>query len=598
VNEGLLRPRPRSPQGRLRRDRPVFHAVIALAVAGTHALAATRPPRVPASEADARVDSTGELLLSELNCTRCHEAPPAIAAWLHPKPAPWLGQAAGRLQPDFVRQWLRDPLGTLPGTTMPDVLGHLSERDHESAIEEVLHFLWSLMPTAPPTAAPASEFQIQQGRVLYHQTGCVACHPPFAPASSFVGDAGGAWSDTNRVRLALEALASVSQPFPDLAAKYLTPGLATFLRDPLAIRPGGRMPSLKLTDAESRAIAAYLQSVATVPRPAAPRPTNWVWKPDVARRGQERFAAVGCANCHELGPGRSPLARRRRAPGLASLDPDAPGGCLDSNPGSKAARYALSEVQRAALRTVLRDLPQLDRESAASERVAQALARFNCRACHSRDGQGGPDLARAEYFHSLSESDLGDEGRFPPHLNRVGEKLRPNWLGAVLTNGGAVRPYLAVRMPQFGAANVGSLASDFVAADSRTLVPEAAPAGDATIGAQLVGLRGYSCVNCHSFGPHPSLGISVMDLTRMAERLNWGWFRRYLEDPVALRPGTRMPSFWPEGKATVTSVLGGDTGPQIAAIWAYLSLGKEAPPPPGLLENLDHIRSSVTRDAE
>lgn len=577
---------------------PAFHAVIALAFAVTHTLAATRPPRLPASEADARTASAGELLLGELNCTRCHEAPSALAARLHPKPAPWLGQVAGRLRPDFVRSWLRDPLGTLPGTTMPDVLGHLSERDRESAIEEVLSFLWSLTPAAAPQATHPSEFQIRQGRVLYHQTGCVACHPPFEPASSFAGDAGSGVFDTNSVRLALEAIVAVSQPLPDLAAKYLTPGLAAFLRDPLATRPGGRMPSLKLTDAESRALAAYLQSVTMAPEPVAPRPTGWVWKPDLARRGRERFASVGCANCHELAPDRSPVAPQHRAPKLASLDPDAPNGCLGSKPSPKTARYALSETQRVALRTVLHRLPQLDREPAASERVAQALARFQCRACHGRDGQGGPDLARAGYFQSLSESDLGDEGRFPPHLNRVGEKLRPNWLGAVLTNAGSVRPYLAVRMPQFGAANVGSLASELVVADSGAFVSAAAPAGDAAVGAELVGLGGYSCVSCHSFGPHPSLGISVMDLTRMVERLNWGWFRRYLEDPVALRPGTRMPSFWPEGKAAITSVLGGDTDRQIAAIWAYLSLGKEAPPPPGLLENLNRSRSGAARDAE
>ena len=572
--------------------------MIALAFALAHALAATRPPRIPASEADAVMDSAGELLLGELNCTRCHEAPSVLAARLHPKPAPWLGEVAGRLQPDFVRRWLRDPLETLPGTTMPDVLGHLSEHDRESAIEEVLNFLWSLTPAATSQTAHASEFLIQQGRVLYHQTGCVACHAPFELASSFAGDAGSGVSDTNSLRLALEALDAVSQPLPDLAAKYLPPGLAAFLRDPLATRPGGRMPSLKLTDAESRALAAYLQSVTAAPMPAAPRPPGRGRQPDLARRGRERFASVGCANCHELTADRSPVAPQHRAPKLVSLNPDAPSGCLGSKPSPRAARYALSETQRATLRTVLHRLPQLDREPATSERAALTLARYQCRACHVRDGQGGPDLARMGYFQGLSESDLGDEGRLPPHLNGVGEKLRPNWLGAVLTNGGSVRPYLATRMPQFGAANVGSLASELVLVDSGASVAVAAPAGDAAVGAELVGLGGYSCVSCHSFGPHPSLGISVMDLTRMAERLNWGWFRRYLEDPVTLRPGTRMPSFWPEGKAAVPSVLGGDTDRQIAAIWAYLSLGKEAPPPPGLLENLERTRSGAVRDAE
>jgi hypothetical protein len=73
-----------------------------------------------------------------------------------------------------------------------------------------------------------------------------------------------------------------------------------------------------------------------------------------------------------------------------------------------------------------------------------------------------------------------------------------------------------------------------------------------------------------------------MDMTVMARRLKPDWFRRYLPDPAGLRPGTRMPSFWPEGKAAIQNVLGGDTGRQIAAIWAFLSKGNAAETPPGL----------------
>jgi mono/diheme cytochrome c family protein len=218
------------------------------------------------------------------------------------------------------------------------------------------------------------------------------------------------------------------------------------------------------------------------------------------------------------------------------------------------------------------------------------MARFNCHACHTRDGEGGPSPSRSDYFTSLSELDLGDEGRLPPHLSDVGNKLRAEWLGQVLTNAGVVRPYMAVRMPQFGAVNTAALVQDFIAAD---LVAAASsnrpPAGDPRAGAELVGLGGYSCVTCHSFGPHPSLGISVMDLTQMSKRLHWDWFQRYLRDPASLRPGTRMPAFWPEDQASVRHLLGGDTARQIASIWAYLSLGVDAPPPPGLLESLGRL---------
>ena len=63
-----------------------------------------------------------------------------------------------------------------------------------------------------------------------------------------------------------------------------------------------------------------------------------------------------------------------------------------------------------------------------------------------------------------------------------------------------------------------------------------------------------------------------MDLTVMNKRLRFDWLSRYLLDPTSLRPGTRMPSFWPQGKSTKPDVLDGDTTKQIAAIYRYLSL--------------------------
>jgi cytochrome c2 len=153
-------------------------------------------------------------------------------------------------------------------------------------------------------------------------------------------------------------------------------------------------------------------------------------------------------------------------------------------------------------------------------------------------------------------------------------------------------------MPQYGAANVAHLVTNFRAADATSEGHATAPAADPEAGRALVGVGGYSCVTCHSFGPHPSLGISVMDMTEMAKRIEWDWFRRYLLDPASLRPGTRMPAFWPEGKATVPALLDGDTERQVAAIWAYLELGAGAAPPPGLLENANRAKSGARPDYE
>jgi hypothetical protein len=199
---------------------------------------------------------------------------------------------------------------------------------------------------------------------------------------------------------------------------------------------------------------------------------------------------------------------------------------------------------------------------------------------------GGPEPSRAEYFTVVGQADLGDEGRIPPHLTGVGAKLRAGWLREVLVHKGAARPYMATRMPQFGEANVGTLEEALVKTDSSG--PAEAESGpqspDVGYGRKLVGTEGLSCISCHVFAGHKSLGIPAMDLALVTRRLRKEWFQRYLMDPPLLRPGTRMPSFWPEGKSSRPDLLKGDTARQINAIWTYLSLGLEGGLPPGLVQ--------------
>ena len=53
-----------------------------------------------------------------------------------------------------------------------------------------------------------------------------------------------------------------------------------------------------------------------------------------------------------------------------------------------------------------------------------------------------------------------------------------------------------------------------------------------------------------------------------------------------LKPGTRMPTFFPRGKSQNLSVLNGDTNRQIAAIWAYLKTATKHPLPAHCLDGL------------
>ncbi len=305
---------------------------------------------------------------------------------------------------------------------------------------------------------------------------------------------------------------------------------------------------------------------------------NFTVNPAKAARGKELFTSLGCAACHDVGLAK-PAAKAKP---LLALNPTK--GCLADRPTKKAANYSFSLADRNALREVLAHKQLLTQPREPKAEVAYTLARLNCLACHARDGVGGPSAARSPYFVSVGEIDLGDEGRLPPHLNAVGGKLRPEWLREVLCNRATGRPYMATRMPQFGSNNVAQLVTLLAQADGPSPAESPAHAEDAKWGRKLVGTGGMSCISCHTFGGHKSLGVPAMDLTLMTKRLRPDWFARYLVNPGALRPGTRMPPFWPEGKSARPDILAGDTARQINAIWAFLADPKEVGLPDGLVQ--------------
>ena len=86
-----------------------------------------------------------------------------------------------------------------------------------------------------------------------------------------------------------------------------------------------------------------------------------------------------------------------------------------------------------AIRDALAELPQGDlRPPSPRQRLTHTMASLRCTACHAprrrrrRDGR-----QRDAYFTSNGE-DLGDEGRLPPRLDGVGDKLRPDAIADVL----------------------------------------------------------------------------------------------------------------------------------------------------------------------
>ena len=305
---------------------------------------------------------------------------------------------------------------------------------------------------------------------------------------------------------------------------------------------------------------------------------------ELIEKGRLAFASLGCAACHQHGDGNQKLSWTGKAPQFAAMQ--ATGGCLAEKPDAKVPLFALNPQQRRDLTAAIEAAgkPAVDPPDIKHE-IHQTMLTLNCYACHSRNSMGGVSEPMNHVFTG-SIPEMGDEGRIPPSLDGAGDKLNETWLKTILNEGAKDRPYMATRMPKFGAEQTGALISELVTLDAKpALVQVTLPEPDHRIKADarlLVGDQALSCIKCHIFDRHAATGIQSLDMTTMTRRLRKEWFHRYLLDPQTYRPGTRMPAAWPSGRSVVPQILNGDSNVQIEAIWTYLLDGKNAKVPSGL----------------
>ncbi len=521
---------------------------------------------------------TGDVLISELRCAACHSG---VQRGSFPeKSAPDLSEAGARISPDYLRRYLASPSAVHPGTTMPDVLASQPEAERDRIAEALTHFLIAQSKAVFSTEA-SEQIDLQQGKALFHSVGCVACHGPKeaitdAPQKAKRNDEDD--DDEDKTVAAKKAVKPIAVPLGHVAAKYSAKSLSEFLFQPLRVRSSGRMPDMKLTPAESLAIAGYL--VGEQPQQAK----AFVPQESLVALGKKHFQELNCAACHSL-PGIS------AAPLIGSLrTADLNRGCLSKTSG-RSPRFHLEEAQIKAIVASLREEPIADSDKLVA---AKTLTAFHCIACHVRDDFGGVHDTHNPFF-ATSEQKLGDDGRIPPPLTLVGAKLQPAWMKKVLFDGESVRHYMATRMPQYGTANLQHLPIVFSrldvlkSTDMKIPSPESRSESERERekllragGRELLGDKGLNCIACHNFNGKAAQVNQGIDLLMSYPRLQPGWFNSYLRNPGAFRPRTVMPTAWPNGVASHKTILDGNTDKQIEAIWYYLSLGTSAADPSGL----------------
>jgi len=578
-----------------------------------------RPADRPARFAeDARLEH-GRFLFEELACVRCHKADAAdpMAKTLTDRTGPDLTEIGKRAYPGWLDAWLADPRKLRPHTAMPKVFAD----DAAGAAERyaVVQYLTSLGGPLQESRGPilSGDYRrsVGRGETLFVTTGCAACHgkqlsgtkkksdddeddkPAAAdPADSLYGL--GAATGAQGL-YTLGALGSKTRP--EVLAKYL--------EDPLRTNPHGRMPNMQLAGQDALDLARHLCRVtddavdrskvkAPAIKPAAlaaglvagaDAKTFEKLGPDDQWKalGKALLTAKGCVNCHAVEPGGKPLPATTRAPTLAAVRKAGAGaGCLAAKPAAgKVPAYPLDARQREALAAFLADGLTGAGAKSPVHAARAALKRFNCLNCHNRDGEGGIGVELADQMRLLEKAENADDIQ-PPRLTGVGHKATTEWLRSVLTGGGRARPWMTLRMPQYGGPNVGFLPDAFPAAEGTA--PEAdgpKPGGTAeqlAAGRTLAGKNGHGCISCHDISGVTGGGTRGPDLALTARRVRHDWYVRWMHNPQRIAPGTRMPQNFIDGKALLTTVYNGDADKQIEALWTYLALGPGLPLPAGM----------------
>ncbi len=526
----------------------------------------------------------GQLLLTELSCTACHETDDEE---LRPKNGPDLNGVGSRVNADWLRDYLAAPHDIKPGTTMPDMLAGLPDAKKQNAITALTAFLMNQKQEFPEIIAGGlspvpyefwNKGDAELGKGLFHRVGCIACHEPDqdyetaeykpTPLDQMIEQLDD--EELKELGLSQHLRPVKSVPHGELGKKYSPKSLTYFLLNPEKYRPAGRMPNFKLAPMEASHLAAYLQ----VNRLGKSRNKKSDFSRDFIEKGRQLFSELQCSSCHQA----KGIDSKSSAKKLSELNLEATQICV-TNPGSNQPRYPLSEKQAISLKVAVQTLKNNDSPEQ-HLKLELRMLQLNCYGCHERNERGGVGRNRKAYLETVRHIDLGDEGRIPPPLTGVGQKLNQNWLKRVLDGTGVVRPHLSARMPKYPVAQVKSLPAQFAAVDDFQQQTEQEVFKEtknlATSGRMLLDT---GCVQCHPIRGEALPGVVGVDLSGVTDRLHPAWFKKFMFNPGAVKTRTRMPTFFPNGKSSNSQLLDGDVDLQIASLWVYLKDLKNQPLP-------------------
>jgi len=407
----------------------------------------------------AQIVARGAALFRDMGCHGCH----LVKGYGDlPKAGPSLKRIGAKVSPEWLVDWIQEPKKFRPRSRMPHFF---LTRDESVAIAGYLLSssanegkAWLDAHPDPSGIDAGSSDLVAEGERLTHSLGCLGCHG-FKPDEFASQVAVGKDTAPNLARI---------------AEKTDARWMFHWIKDPRTYSATARMPRLRLSDQEARAITSYLATLKQGAPPAADAALRAkLADPATAEEGGKLIRKYGCFGCHYIN---GMEAESRVSVELSSfsdkhveelffgdrLDLPATWEAWTVNKiltprtyeteriEQNMPEFGFAEEDARALMVFLggqsdkkineRYKPDVKGREAVLKHGREVVSYYNCQGCHSFDGHDG--AIRKYYKENIENA--------PPILAGEGKKLQPEWFFDFIMKPMRLRPWLDVRMPTFG----------------------------------------------------------------------------------------------------------------------------------------------------
>ncbi len=559
----------------------------------------------------------GRRLLVVRGCIGCHKIKQLENL---PKAGPPLIRVKGKLTRAFVTKWIWNPRSFDIYARMPSFFNQSNNSGPKSLpktkaeLVSIVYYLFHNSKNyAPPQKYPGYG-NIAKGKKLFHTIGCLACHgiadampyhPEFAPDLSDEGSKVTAswiyswirdpqnYDPTTRMpnmRLSKRQAANITAYLMSLKnpafEKEAVPKASTAVRNQMIIH-----------------ILAKNAGWTGAKQELAKMNSGQRWE----FLGKHSIQKYGCFGCHEINGfenaqgigtdlttwgskqleqldfGLVKIPHTRVAFLKAKLENPRVfdyGRVASFNNRLKMPNFYLSKRDRQAIMTAVLGLtgnyiPQsmqagLTGNGPLIEAGDRVICKFNCRACHIIHDQGGRIL---QYYKQIGL----DPSMGPPNLADEGAKVQVKWMYNFFRHVYPIRPWLKIRMPSFPWTDkeIDAVITYFNLRDHQEFPFMKISVPKLTFTEMIQAKKLFNqleCLHCHIVGNHmpKDMAAAAPNLSQVRYRLKPAWILKWLKNPNAIMPGTRMPDFWPNNASPAPNILNGNSKKQREILRDYL----------------------------